>query len=64
MLIIAKIIGVLWMLLWFVIVLQAFVRGVIEGKDASGYLLASVFMWLLFAVAPIAIIKFGWNYIR
>ena len=34
MLIIAKIIGVLWMLLWFVIVLQAFMRGVTEGKDA------------------------------
>lgn len=64
MLILAKIIGVLWMLLWFVIVLQAFVRGVIEGKDALGYLLASVSMWLLVAVAPIAIIKFGWNYIR
>ncbi|NRF76632.1 hypothetical protein [Citrobacter braakii] len=64
MLIIAKIIGVLWMLLCFVIVLQAFVRGVTEGKDAFGYFVASIFMWLLVAVAPIAIIKFGWNYIR
>ena len=64
MLILAKVIGVLWMLLWFVIVLQAFMRGVTEGKDVFGYFLASVFMWLLVAVAPIAIIKFGWNYIR
>ncbi|WP_445441420.1 hypothetical protein [Citrobacter freundii] len=64
MMTIAKIIGVLWMLLWFVIVLQAFMRGVTEGKDAFGYFLASVFMWFLVAVAPIAIIKFGCSYIR
>lgn len=64
MLILAKVIGVFWMLLWFVIVLQAFMRGVTEGKDVFGYFLASVSMWLLVAVAPIAIIKFGWNYIR
>lgn len=61
--IIAKIIGTVWMLMWFVIVLRSLVSGVVGGKDLFGYLMASILVWIIVAVGPIAIIKFGWSYI-
>lgn len=60
----AKITGVLWMLSWFVFMLHAFANGVIDGgKDPIIYLAACVTTWVILAVGPIAIIKFGWSYI-
>lgn len=61
--IIAKIIGIVWMLFWFVIVFRQFVSLCNEGRDVFGVFIASIFVWALVAVAPIVIIKFGWSYI-
>lgn len=61
--IIAKVIGTSWMLMWFVIVLRSLVSGVVGGKDPFGYLMASILVWIIVAIGPIAIIKFGWSYI-
>lgn len=61
--VIAKIIGISWMLFWFVIVFKQFVSLCNAGIDAFGVFIASIFVWALVAVAPIVIIKFGWSYI-
>lgn len=59
-----KIIGVMWMLACFAIVFCAYVRIVNDGKGSFGLLLASIFVWGMAAVAPIAIVKFGWEFIN
>ena len=59
-----KIIGVMWMLACFAIVFIAYVRNVNAGGDAFNLLFASIFVWGLMAITPIAIVKFGWEFIN
>ena len=62
-LVIAKIIGIVWMLIWFFIILRIFIENVANGSDLFGFLMGSITVWLLIAFLPIVIIKFGWSYI-
>ncbi|KZR10465.1 hypothetical protein A3N54_05680 [Klebsiella aerogenes] len=59
-----KIIGVMWMLACFVIVLCAYVKNVNAEGDVFNLLFASIFVWGLIAITPIAIVKFGWEFIN
>lgn len=59
-----KIIGVMWMLACFVFVFCAYVRNVNAGGDVFNLLFASIFAWGLMALTPIAIVKFGWEFIN
>lgn len=59
-----KIIGVMWMLACFAIVFIAYVRNVNAGGNAFNLLFASIFVWGLMAITPIAIVKFGWEFIN
>ncbi len=59
-----KIIGVMWMLACFAIVFIAYVRNVNAGGNAFKILIASIFIYFLMAVTPIAIVKFGWEFIN
>lgn len=59
-----KIIGVMWMLACFAIVFIAYVRNVNAGGDAFNLLFALIFVWGLMAITPIAIVKFGWEFIN
>lgn len=61
---VAQIIGTGWMLLWFVYMLRMLIKWII--KDSGNLypcLLVCIIGWVLLGFCPIAIIKFGWNYI-
>lgn len=61
--IIAKIIGIGWMLAWFFVILRIYIEKVSNGSDPFSFLMGGLFTWSLIAVLPIVIIKFGWSYI-
>ncbi|KAB8312956.1 hypothetical protein EH228_04575 [Erwinia endophytica] len=61
--IIAKIIGVGWMLVWFWTLLRSCINLTLEGKDPFAALFALALAWFVIGFVPVAIVKFGWRYI-
>ncbi|EOS94734.1 hypothetical protein SY86_18645 [Erwinia tracheiphila] len=61
---IAKIIGTVWMLAWFLFLFKIIVKKVNEGLDPFGMIFSLVLTWLLIGLAPVVIVKFGWGFIR
>lgn len=61
---IAKIIGTVWMLLAFCFCLILLIRGVnADSFDPFVGLLSVSFFWLLIGLAPVALVKFAWSFI-
>lgn len=61
---IAKIIGTVWMMLWFLIIFKASVRLINKQGQHLAVFFSAVSMWLLIGFVPLAIVKFAWGFIR
>lgn len=62
--IIAKLIGTSWMLIWFFIIFKSMVKAVNNGLDPFAAIFSLAFVWGIIGFLPIAIIKFGWGFIK
>ncbi len=61
----AKLFGISWMLAWFFIILKATIKSFTNGSgDLFAFILTLFFVWALFGLLPVLIVKFGWSYIR
>lgn len=61
--IVAKIIGTVWMLAWFFIILRIVAKQFSQGLGAFAGVFSLAMTWLLVGLAPVAIVKFGWEFI-
>ncbi|RKQ38370.1 hypothetical protein D8M09_17345 [Enterobacter sp. R1(2018)] len=61
---IAKIVGIAWMLTWFFILVKAMSRNVSNGLDPFAAIAATTTVWFIIGMCPVLIVKFGWTYIK
>lgn len=52
-----RILGAMWMVSTFIVVVGSFVRLVGEGKDLVGVLFGSIFLWVIIGVMPVVVAK-------
>lgn len=63
--IIAKLVGIAWMLSWFFIILAQLAKNFIKQPgNPFDLLLTLLFAWGLFGLLPVLIVKFGWDFIK
>ena len=58
-----RILGAMWMVSTFIVVVGSFIRLVGEGKDMVGVLFGSILMWVIIGVAPVAVAKMAWRFV-
>ena len=58
-----RILGAMWMVSTFIVVVGSFVRLVGEGKDLVGVLFGSIFLRVIIGVMPVAVAKMAWRFV-
>lgn len=58
-----RLLGAMWMVATFIVVVGSFVRLVGEGKDLVGVLFGSILLWVIIGVAPVAVAKMAWRFV-
>lgn len=58
-----RILGAMWMVSTFIVIVGSFVRLVGEGKDLVGVLFGSIFLWVIIGVIPVAVAKMAWRFV-
>lgn len=58
-----RILGAMWMVSTFIVVVGSFVRLVGEGKDLVGVLFGSIFLWVIIGVMPVVVAKVAWRFV-